>query len=228
MNRHPHDDEDGLDGARDAAFGGGLAAGAGEVAAIDILLARAVSGDSEALAEVRLRGAAEPRILDELAMWQADELRLARAARALHDIADRATLPPDRAPAVRRSGLGWAVAAAILLAWISQSFAPRSAETPAPRENIAGLTGITGFASSDAAFDAYLEKAREEGVILGAAPPPTLVGSRELADGSGFEVIIVRQVYERRVMPELYRVVPVDELGRTEKVVIRPRTEALR
>ena len=65
-------------------------------------------------------------------------------------------------------------------------------------------------------------------MILGEAPPPTLVGSRELTDGSGFEVIVVRQVYERRVMPELYRVVPVDDLGGTEKVVIRPRTEALR
>ena len=131
----------------------------------------------------------------------------------------------DRAPVVRRGGPGWAVAAAILLAWVSQSFAPRGAESPAPRENIAGFAG---FASSDAAVDAYLEKAREEGVILGEAPPPTLVGSRELTDGSGFEVIVVRQVYERRVMPELYRVVSVDDLGGTEKVVIRPRTEALR
>jgi hypothetical protein len=225
MNRHPHDGDgdalgDGFDG-----LGGAAPSGARESLALDILLSRAVAGDDAALAEVRVRGAAEPRVLDELAMWQADELRLARAARALHDIADRAELPPDRAPVVRRGGLGWAVAAAILLAWVSQSFAPRGAESPAPRENIAGFAG---FASSDAAFDAYLEKAREEGVILGEAPPPTLVGSRELTDGSGFEVIVVRQVYERRVMPELYRVVSVDDLGGTEKVVIRPRTEALR
>jgi hypothetical protein len=228
MNRHPHDGDgdalgegfEGFDG-----LGGSAPPGARESLALDILLSRAVAGDDAALAEVRVRGPAEPRVLDELAMWQADELRLARAAHALHDIADRAGLPPDRAPVVRRGGLGWAVAAAILLAWVSQSFAPRGAESPAPRENIAGFAG---FASSDAAFDAYLEKAREEGVILGEAPPPTLVGSRELTDGSGFEVIVVRQVYERRVMPELYRVVSVDDLGGTEKVVIRPRTEALR
>jgi hypothetical protein len=225
MNRHPHDGDGDALGEGFDGLGGAAPSGARESLALDILLSRAVAGDDAALAEVRVRGAAEPRVLDELAMWQADELRLARAARALHDIADRAELPPDRAPVVRRGGLGWAVAAAILLAWVSQSFAPRGAESPAPRENIAGFAG---FASSDAAFDAYLEKAREEGVILGEAPPPTLVGSRELTDGSGFEVIVVRQVYERRVMPELYRVVSVDDLGGTEKVVIRPRTEALR
>jgi hypothetical protein len=216
MTRHTHHDGD---------FGDAGEPEARASLALDILLARAVSGDDGALAEVRARGVREPQVLDELAMWQADELRLARAARALHDAADRAELPPDRAPVVRRSGLGWAVAAAILLAWISQSFAPRGEEPAPQRENIAGFAG---FASSDAAFDAYLDKAREEGVILGEAPPPTLVGSRELTDGSGFEVIVVRQVYERRVMPELYRVVPVDDLGRTEKIVIRPRTEALR
>jgi len=219
MTRYTHDGGDRGDGFRGFE---------GDRDALDILLGRAVAGDPDALAEVRARGSSDPRILDDLAMWQSDELKLARAARALHDIADRAELPPDGAPAVRRSGLGWAVAAAVLLAWISQSFLPHGEGRPAPRENIAGIAGVAAFASSDAAFDAYLAKAREEGVILGAAPPPIVVGSRELADGSGFEVIVVREVYERRVMPELYRVVSVDDLGRTEKVVIRPRTESLR
>lgn len=192
---------------------------------IDLLLSRAVSGDRDALSAVRARGASEPALLDELAMWQADELRLARAAREITAIADRVE-PPEAASGRARTwrhGIGWGVAALIALAWISQSVAPR---TPtAPRESVAGFPG---FASSDAAYDAYLEKARADGVIFGDVAPPTIIGSRELAGGEGFEVLIMRQIVERRKLPELYRVVPVDETGRLAPIVIRPRTEEVR
>ena len=80
---------------------------------LDILLSRAVSGDRDALAAVRARGASDPSILEELAMWQADELRLARAAREIHAVADTVALPPARPAFGGRVGLGWAVAALI-------------------------------------------------------------------------------------------------------------------
>ena len=67
MNRHPHDGDgdalgegfEGFDG-----LGGSAPPGARESLALDILLSRAVAGDDAALAEVRVRGAAEPRVLD--------------------------------------------------------------------------------------------------------------------------------------------------------------------
>ena len=52
--------------------------------------------------------------------------------------------------------------------------------------------------------------------------------SRELGDGSGFEVVVVRQIYEIRRTTEMYRMQPVDETGRVRPVVIRPRTETVR
>jgi hypothetical protein len=192
---------------------------------LDILLARAVAGDREALALVRARGAADPAILEELAMWQADELRLSRAARELGAVADSVELP-DIEPERRRSwrvGLGWAVAAVVALAWISQSFLPRIGG--ATRQNVAGFAG---FASADDAFDAYVDKARSDGVIYGDVAPPTIIGSRELGGGKGFEVLIMRQIIERRQLSELYRMVPVDESGKLAPIVIRPRTEEVR
>ncbi|MFM1822501.1 MAG: hypothetical protein RI967_767, partial [Planctomycetota bacterium] len=39
--------------------------------ATDLLLARAVGGDRDALAEIRLRSVTEPGLLDELLLWQA-------------------------------------------------------------------------------------------------------------------------------------------------------------
>ena len=192
---------------------------------LDILLSRAVSGDRDALAAVRARGASDPSILEELAMWQADELRLARAAREIHAVADTVALPPARPAFGGRVGLGWAVAALIALAWFGRSVVPMRAVDVQPRENLAGFSG---FATSDDAFDAYVEKARSEGVIYGDVEAPTIIGSRELGAGEGFEVLIMRKIVERRVLPELYRLAPVDESGALAPVVIRPRTEEIR
>lgn len=188
---------------------------------VDRLLARAVAGDAAALDEVRMRGVQDPGLLEELALWQADELKLVRAARALDSAADRTEIPPARARL--RSGAGWAVAALVALAFLGQSMlAERSAARREPGASVAGLG--TGIASADAAFDAYVEKARAEGLVEGEIAPPTLLRSRELADGRGFEVVIVRQVVERRVTPEVYRMVPAGETGRLRPIVIRPRT----
>ena len=208
--------------------GAGSADPAREAAALDtdVLLARAVAGDRAALAEVRARGAVDRTLLEELAMWQADELRLSRLGRELDARAD--SVAPPRAGlrfgsngAARASRLGWLVAAAIALAWLAQSYAPRPSATP--RASVAGVGA--GFASADDAFDAYLAKAREEGLVQGEVAPPTLLGSRELGNGQGFEVVIIRQVIERRIAPEMYRVAPMGETGRLRPVVIRPRTD---
>jgi hypothetical protein len=189
----------------------------------DLLLSRAVAGDARALDEIRARGAGDPALLEELALWQADELRLSRAVGALHAAAEGVEAPRAETFRTRRAGLGWAVAAVLAVGWLLSSALPAPKEAPA---NIAGV-GAPAFDSSDAAFDAYLAKAREEGVVVDAVEPPVLVGSRELGDGGGFEIVIVRQVYERRRAPEIYRIAPTDETGRARPIVIRPRTESV-
>lgn len=191
----------------------------------DLLLSRAVSGDQAALDALRRRGADDPALLDELALWQADELRLARAVGVLRERADLVDTPRAEPFRARRAGLGWAVAAVLAVGWILSSSVAPSRESAAPA-NVAGIGGA-GVSSSDAAFDAYVAKAREEGVVVGDVEPPVLVGSRELAQGQGFEIVVVRQVYERRRAPELYGLAPGGETGRMRPIVIRPRTESV-
>ncbi|MFM1822573.1 MAG: hypothetical protein RI967_839 [Planctomycetota bacterium] len=193
--------------------------------ATDLLLARAVGGDRDALAEIRLRSVTEPGLLDELLLWQADELRLARLSRELDFVADRSEAPYAAPRHARFARLGWAAAAVLAIGWAGQSFLPRRA--PAPVQ-VAGIAEAPSFASADEAFDAYVAKARADGVMVGDVAPPVLVSSRELVDGGGFEVIVVRQVYERRRAPEFYGVAPADDTGRMRRVVIRPRTESIR
>jgi len=188
---------------------------------LDVLLSRAVAGDGAALAEVRARGAADPSVLDELTLWQADELRLARVARELERTADSVDAPRSRSRTRERwAGAGWAVAAVLAIAWLMQLVSPGVAAREA---SVAGIA--PAFQSSEEAFDAYVAKAREEGVLSGEVAPPTLLGSRELGDGRGFEVVIIRQVIERRVSPEIYRITPAGESGPRRTLIIRPRTD---
>ena len=206
----------------------------------DVLLSRAVAGDRAAIEEVRTRGVAEPALLEEFALWQADELRLARAARSLDVVADRVDAtrsksgaygrPYGRPFAASRAGLGWAVAAVLAVALVARDWSGARNGGADVNSNVAGLGSAfsPSFASSDDAFNAYLAKAREEGALVGDPQPPVFLGSRELGDGSGFEVVVVRQIYEIRRTSEMYRMQPVDETGRVRPVVIRPRTETVR
>ncbi len=196
---------------------------------LDLMLARAVAGDQAALAQVLAMGARDASVLEELSMWQADELRLSRAARELDATAERVEVRRDRSLDARRVGLGWAAAAIVALAWIGTDTIGKfiskgngASRTIEPRAMVAGFGGD---GSADDAFEAYLAKARAEGVVRGEVSPPTLVGSRELSDGRGFEVVILRQVLETRVAPEMYRLQPVGETGRMRPIVIRSRTD---
>ena len=204
---------------------------------LDLLLSRAVQGDRAALDAVCAAGARDAGIVEELARWQADELRLVRAARALEDAATRVELPAANGRAGTlgvsdasmrwRSALGWGVAAVLALALVGRRDSARGGVPGTDRTQVAGL-GAGAFANADDAFDAYLSKAREEGLVYGEPPPPTLVRSRELTDGEGFEVIVLRTVYERRRTPVLYQLAPVDEAGTIRPILIRPRTESVR
>jgi hypothetical protein len=191
---------------------------------LDVLLSRAVAGDTSALRAVCERGAVEPAVLREFALWQADELRLMRAARALDACADTIEAPSPSPSSRVREGLGWAVAAVLTVLFIGRAYLPSDARTSTPNASVAGFGG---FASSDEAFDAYVAKAREEGVVTGDVAPPTLLRSRELGSGRGFEVVFVRQIIERRVSPEIYRVAPSGETGQLRQILIRPRTDLM-
>ncbi|MFM7261353.1 MAG: hypothetical protein ACKO3W_12190, partial [bacterium] len=133
---------------------------------------------------------------------------------------------PDRT-ATASGRLGWFVAAMLAVALLARPWSGDGARGNEKGAQIAGF-GMPSFASSDEAFKAYLAKAREEGAMVSDPEPPVYLGSRELGDGSGFEVVVVRQIYEIRRTPQMYRMQQIDESGRVQPVLIRPRTETLR
>ncbi|MFM7259680.1 MAG: hypothetical protein ACKO3W_03665, partial [bacterium] len=123
----------------------------------DVLLSRAVAGDRAALDEVRALSAVHPALIEELALWQADELRLARAARTLDAVADATGIPDRRADrtATASGRLGWFVAAMLAVALLARPWSGDGARGNEKGAHIAGF-GMPSFASSDEAFKAYL------------------------------------------------------------------------
>jgi len=111
--------------------------------------------------------------------------------------------------------VGWAVAAAVIFAWSAGLPGPvaRPAQPGAPAAG-AQLAGLGPVATARDAFQAYLDKGREEGTVLSTEPRRVLLETRPIPAGGGYELIYVQQVMERAVVPHLFRVGGQDERGR--------------
>jgi hypothetical protein len=194
---------------------------------IDILINRIVDKieTTEEWAEFRSLAVTEPSAWELLAEAQRDNDRLQALAHEATSIADLVEVPPSELPArslsLRRSfssGLGWAVAAAVLVAWVTSGpFSPLGT----PHRDGRGGDRIqnASLLDTDGAWDNYLDRGKKEGTIVGEIEPKMLVDSKELPDGK-LEVTFVRQVIERRVVPILIRP-GVDDQGRVTPIRVR-------
>ncbi len=195
----------------------------------DTLFSRVIDGDatpaewSEISASARL----DPVLWQRLAETIRDGAGFARALRAAVAVADEIDVPagPGNAPAVfperipRRASwtlravawCGWAAAAAIAVAWTANlaPLAPHSAR-PVPH-NTAGV--LDGAAAADL-LGAYLANGRREQRVIGEVPERVLVDTRPVPAGGGYEVLYLRQILERAVVPDLYEFSAQDEVGR--------------
>ena len=121
-----------------------------------------------------------------------------------------------------RAMLGWAAAAAVALAW---GFGVEL--NGSTMGSAAGLNGVTQQAAGinpatpDEAFQNYLELGREQGLVLEELNRP-VIQTRPLADGSGVEVVFVRQIVERRRVQDTFEVYR-DEFGRPVALPASPR-----
>ncbi|MCA9285428.1 MAG: hypothetical protein KDA22_09450 [Phycisphaerales bacterium] len=115
--------------------------------------------------------------------------------------------------------MGWVVAACVVAAWgFSALPRQRGAETAAM--NTAGLVPMQ---TADDALQAYLDRGRADGVVVGEVPSKMLLESRPLDGGGGFEVVFVRQIVERRNVPALIEFSQADEFGRPVAVQLEAR-----
>jgi hypothetical protein len=205
----------------------------------EILISKAVGGDAtpqewDELTEMALHA---PDLWLRLAGCLRDERALDRALDDAGSLAEAIELPalglamgirgegdsplrgqsPGQSPALRGAGrwLGWAVAAAIALSWVTGTFQPNRLGV---QPDDASRAGVLSSVPVDDLLQAYLDRGRQEQRVIGELPDRVLVNTRPAAAGNGYELLYVRQIFEREVVPELYRPGAQDELGRTTLV----------
>lgn len=193
---------------------------------LDLLISRAIDGDiaAEEWFELEAAAAADPSVWRQYAHSQRDHLALCSAVESATTIADTMELPPvhmavhhaEAHSSFRLNRLGawtgWAVAA--LVAVVATARLNQTAPVqPIDSMQNAGI-GTSAFESAADAFQAYLEKGRESGAVVGEMPGRVLVDTRPATTGAGYEVIFIRQVMERTIVPDLYQVTGRDEAGR--------------
>jgi hypothetical protein len=73
--------------------------------------------------------------------------------------------------------------------------------------------GLLSDATADQAWNAYLAKGREAGLVVAEVPTKILIESRPAPSGEGVELLYLRQVVERTIVPDLYEFTGKDERG---------------
>lgn len=190
----------------------------------DILISRIVDDESTAedWAAFELLASLEPGVWRQLAQEQRDAACLRRAVASEIGFADSVELPIELAgPGAERAfagrfnpWVGWAMAAAVALAWLGVNQIPALERAPDPGYNTAGLI------SADAALDQYRTAGEQEGRYLGEMPK-VMVEARPMPGGVQIEVIYLRQLLEREVVGGMYGF-GQDDQGRTTTIPIEP------
>jgi len=208
----------------------------GGAAPRDVLVSRIVDGAAtpEDWASLRTLASTDPTVWADLSETQGAHERLSAAVGEAIAIADSVELPaaaPDHEGVGRRLELvrswgGWAAAAMLAVVWWTGVPVQTGAgggggvggATGASRPMTAGTGGPTlidpgpSSTTADDALRRYIDLGRAEGSVIAAMPEEVVLETRSLGNGSA-EVLYLRQILERRVVDEFYRL-GTDDLGR--------------
>ena len=195
-----------------------------------LLMSRAVDGDAttDQWDELTALAAKDPSVWRQLAETLRDHSGFARAVNAQVAVAETVSLPsPQHARAAVPPGprtepfahasrwSGWTVAAAIAIAWLAWIFnvadTARGVEPPPPVQ-------VASLPAADL-LQAYLDRGKQEERVIGEVPDRILINTRPAATGQGYELVYVRQILERAVVPDLYQFQGQDERG--QPVLVR-------
>ncbi|MBX3364836.1 MAG: hypothetical protein KF866_08740 [Phycisphaeraceae bacterium] len=176
----------------------------------DVLISRIIDGEASAedWSLVRAMAERDPTLWSELAAAQQDHTELCAAVAMRVDIAEQIEAPIEEVASqtLRRrlrlagSGGGWLIAAALALAWVLGPHTGR----PAPVSHGAALFPHIGTTPEEA-LEAYIQRGAQSGRVVGVVPELLVQDSWALEDGSGYEIYYIRQIVERVVVPDLYR-----------------------
>lgn len=187
----------------------------------ELLISRVVDAEATEQDWERFRSLAEqdPTLWREMAEYQRDHAELASLVSGAMGVAEGVEAPigahmeqglGDRLRLVGTWG-GWAAAAAVAIAWSIGGPMGRQQDSP-PRIE-AGL-----IRSPSQLFENYLEQGQKTGQVVGELPDKILLETRPAA-GGGYEVYYLRQVIEKKTVPDLYTI-GSDETGRPVAVPI--------
>ncbi len=190
----------------------------------DILIARVADSEASEAEWSAFRAHAErdPSMWRELAELQRDEQELAAAVNRAIAVADTIEAPmtehagarlTERFRAISLWG-GWAAAAALVLMW-STGWRPAPAGTQPQAADL-----LPRFGTPQEALNEYLTRGREAGVVVDQAPEMVLLDARPVPEGRGFQVFYVRQIVEKAVVDDLYRL-GIDGSGKAATVRFR-------
>jgi len=193
----------------------------------DLLISRVIDGRASTTDWDRFRAIAanEPEVWCELATTQQQHEMIRDELAGMISVADGVELPGgiiDEEGTKRRMSMaskwgGWAIAAALLIAW---SLGMPRANTTEQSPLIAGIPGIgLKDAEPEQAFEQYLESGQKSGKVIAEMPEQLVVETKPLPDGT-IEVIYIRQIIERQVIDQAYRMMQ-DETGKAFPVPVR-------
>lgn len=194
-----------------------------------LLISRVIDGDcsDQEWREFETLADANPMIWRNLAQEHRDHQTLSRAVN--HAVAVADCVPLSRTMAedhsgnysimherLRRAGTwsGWMAAAAVIAVFVIVRFND-SNRLGSDTHNgpVVKQAGLLSDATADQAWDAYLAKGREAGSVVAEVPTKILIESRPAPSGEGYELLYLRQVVERTIVPDLYEFTGQDERG---------------
>lgn len=188
----------------------------------ELLISLAVDGGATARdwEELASSAGADPDLWRRLGETLRDQAGFARAINCSVAVADTVDPPLDHATApaapddAEAGGglrilpwLGWAVAATLTITWAVDWGGSR------PTGGDVWKTQVVPLTAGDL-FQAYLKKGRQEQMVIGEVPEKILIDSRSMPSGEGYELLYLRQILERAIVPDLYQFTAQDELGR--------------
>ena len=192
----------------------------------DRLMGRLIDGEAapDDWRRFRALAAAQPGAWDELEALGRDRDALCAAVERAGDAAERTRvwIEPAPTPAPWHRRVGWAAAAAIVLMALALRLPGGVPGDPSTQG--AGLLPVAAVGSAEDALNRYLSLGREEGRVVEALPEPVVLETRVLEGQRGVEVMYVRQILERRIIRDAYRI-ETDEWGRPVAVPEPPTPE---
>jgi hypothetical protein len=183
---------------------------------LDILITRVIDRRATPADWVELEGLAgqDSTVWRELAIAQKQDAAFAGAVLQAVGTADGVELTPEQPhpfvfeTARRRMRMvatwsGWAAAAVITMAFVSNGFSLKSSgPTQTASVPAVGLSDM---------LNQYLEQGKKDGVVVGELPDRVVLDTRTTPDGRT-EIVFVRQIVERTQVGDLYKPT-TDEAG---------------